>query len=41
MLDHLSKGRLDIGVGRGISPYELAFYNINHLETSVDLQRGL
>ena len=32
MLDHLSKGRLDIGVGRGISPYELAFYNINHLE---------
>ncbi len=33
MLDHLSKGRLDIGVGRGISPYELAFYNINHLES--------
>jgi alkanesulfonate monooxygenase SsuD/methylene tetrahydromethanopterin reductase-like flavin-dependent oxidoreductase (luciferase family) len=32
MLDHLSKGRLDIGAGRGISPYELAFYNINHLE---------
>jgi len=32
MLDHLSKGRLDIGTGRGISPYELAFYNINHLE---------
>ena len=33
MLDHLSKGRLDIGVGRGISPYELAFYNVNHLES--------
>jgi alkanesulfonate monooxygenase SsuD/methylene tetrahydromethanopterin reductase-like flavin-dependent oxidoreductase (luciferase family) len=33
MLDHLSKGRLDIGAGRGISPYELAFYNINHLES--------
>src|SRR5271154_3082299 len=32
MLDHLSKGRLDIGAGRGISPYELGFYNINHLE---------
>jgi alkanesulfonate monooxygenase SsuD/methylene tetrahydromethanopterin reductase-like flavin-dependent oxidoreductase (luciferase family) len=32
MLDHLTKGRLDIGVGRGISPYELAFYNVSHLE---------
>jgi alkanesulfonate monooxygenase SsuD/methylene tetrahydromethanopterin reductase-like flavin-dependent oxidoreductase (luciferase family) len=32
MLDHLSKGRLDIGAGRGISPYELGFYNVNHLE---------
>jgi alkanesulfonate monooxygenase SsuD/methylene tetrahydromethanopterin reductase-like flavin-dependent oxidoreductase (luciferase family) len=34
MLDHLTKGRLDIGAGRGISPYELGFYNINHLEAS-------
>ena len=34
MLDHLSKGRLDIGAGRGISPYELAFYNVNHLEAA-------
>jgi alkanesulfonate monooxygenase SsuD/methylene tetrahydromethanopterin reductase-like flavin-dependent oxidoreductase (luciferase family) len=25
MLDHLSHGRLDIGVGRGVSPYELEF----------------
>ncbi len=33
MLDHLSHGRLDIGLGRGISPYELAYYNINHLES--------
>ena len=32
MVDHLSKGRLDIGAGRGISPYELGFYNINYLE---------
>jgi len=32
MVDHLSKGRLDIGAGRGISPYELAHYNINHVE---------
>ena len=33
MLDHLSRGRLDIGLGRGISPYELAYYNVNHLES--------
>lgn len=33
MLDHLSKGRLDIGLGRGISPYELAYYNVSHLES--------
>jgi alkanesulfonate monooxygenase SsuD/methylene tetrahydromethanopterin reductase-like flavin-dependent oxidoreductase (luciferase family) len=33
MLDHLSKGRLDIGVGRGISPYELAYFGVNHLES--------
>jgi alkanesulfonate monooxygenase SsuD/methylene tetrahydromethanopterin reductase-like flavin-dependent oxidoreductase (luciferase family) len=28
MLDHLSRGRLDVGVGRGISPIELSFFNI-------------
>jgi alkanesulfonate monooxygenase SsuD/methylene tetrahydromethanopterin reductase-like flavin-dependent oxidoreductase (luciferase family) len=28
MLDNLSRGRLEVGVGRGVSPYELAFYNI-------------
>ena len=33
MLDQLSKGRLDIGVGRGISPYELSYLNVNALET--------
>jgi alkanesulfonate monooxygenase SsuD/methylene tetrahydromethanopterin reductase-like flavin-dependent oxidoreductase (luciferase family) len=32
MVDHLSKGRLDIGIGRGISPYELAYYGVNYLE---------
>jgi alkanesulfonate monooxygenase SsuD/methylene tetrahydromethanopterin reductase-like flavin-dependent oxidoreductase (luciferase family) len=30
MLDHLSYGRLDIGVGRGVSPYELKFHKIDH-----------
>ena len=28
MLDHLSRGRLELGVGRGVSPHELKFYNI-------------
>jgi len=29
MLDQLSRGRFEFGVGRGISPYELAFFNID------------
>jgi len=28
MLDNLSRGRLEVGVGRGVSPFELAFYNV-------------
>ena len=28
MLDHLSRGRMEIGVGRGISALELSFYNV-------------
>lgn len=28
MLDHLTKGRIEIGTGRGISPYELGGFNI-------------
>ena len=32
MLDHLTKGRFEIGGGRGISPYELAYFNVSHLE---------
>src|SRR5579862_8583611 len=30
MLDHLSHGRLDVGIGRGVSPYELKFHNVAH-----------
>ncbi len=33
MLDHLSNGRLDVGIGRGVSPYELGYYGVPFLET--------
>src|SRR5262249_1020584 len=33
MLDHLSRGRFEFGVGRGIVPYEMAYFNLHHLET--------
>lgn len=29
MLDHLSGGRLDFGVGRGVSPIEVGFYGVD------------
>jgi alkanesulfonate monooxygenase SsuD/methylene tetrahydromethanopterin reductase-like flavin-dependent oxidoreductase (luciferase family) len=34
MLDHLSNGRLDIGVGRGISPYEFGSFGVLLEESS-------
>ena len=37
MLDHLSKGRLDVGIGRGVSPIESAYYGV----TSSDQARGM
>ncbi len=33
MLDHLSGGRLELGVGRGVSPYELGHFGVNVAET--------
>jgi alkanesulfonate monooxygenase SsuD/methylene tetrahydromethanopterin reductase-like flavin-dependent oxidoreductase (luciferase family) len=33
MLDHLSHGRLDVGVGRGVSPWELKFHRVSHDES--------
>src|SRR5215510_13894039 len=28
MLDHLSRGRLEVGVGRGVSPYEVGYHGL-------------
>jgi alkanesulfonate monooxygenase SsuD/methylene tetrahydromethanopterin reductase-like flavin-dependent oxidoreductase (luciferase family) len=33
MLDHLSRGRLEVGVGRGVSPFELKYHKIDHDES--------
>ena len=30
MLDHLSHGRLEIGIGRGVSPFELNYNHVDH-----------
>jgi len=30
MLDHLSRGRLEVDVGRGVSPFELKYHKIEH-----------
>lgn len=32
MLDQLSRGRFDFGIGRGVSPIELAFYGLSEAE---------
>ena len=33
MLDHLSHGRFEPGVGRGVSPFELKFHKVDHDES--------
>jgi len=40
-LDHLCGGRLEIGVGRGISPYELAYFGVPILESRARFQEAL
>ena len=34
LLDHLSGGRLEVGIGRGISPIELGFFGVESEETA-------
>ena len=41
MLDHLSGGRFELGVGRGISPYELAYCGVNFLEAQSIYEEAL
>ena len=36
MLDHLSHGRLEVGIGRGVSPFELKYHKVEH-EDSRDI----
>jgi alkanesulfonate monooxygenase SsuD/methylene tetrahydromethanopterin reductase-like flavin-dependent oxidoreductase (luciferase family) len=36
ILDHLSNGRLDVGVGRGVSPFELNYHKVDP-ESSVEI----
>ena len=33
ILDHLSNGRFELGVGRGVSPFELNYHNVDHAES--------
>ena len=33
MLDHLSGGRLELGIGRGVSPYELGYFGVEAADT--------
>src|SRR5439155_11578255 len=41
MLDHLSGGRLEIGVGRGVSPYELGYHGLDPAASRAMFQEAL
>jgi alkanesulfonate monooxygenase SsuD/methylene tetrahydromethanopterin reductase-like flavin-dependent oxidoreductase (luciferase family) len=33
MLDHLSHGRMEVGIGRGVSPFELNYHKVDHADS--------
>jgi alkanesulfonate monooxygenase SsuD/methylene tetrahydromethanopterin reductase-like flavin-dependent oxidoreductase (luciferase family) len=41
MLDHLSGGRLELGVGRGVSPFELAYYGVSFMDSREIFEEAL
>jgi alkanesulfonate monooxygenase SsuD/methylene tetrahydromethanopterin reductase-like flavin-dependent oxidoreductase (luciferase family) len=41
MLDHLSGGRLEVGVGRGVSPYEVGYHGLDPASTRPVFQEAL
>jgi len=41
MLDNMSRGRLEVGIGRGVSPYELAFYKVTPQESRAMFREAL
>ena len=41
MLDHLSGGRLELGVGRGVSPYEVGYHGLDAAATRPMFQEAL
>jgi alkanesulfonate monooxygenase SsuD/methylene tetrahydromethanopterin reductase-like flavin-dependent oxidoreductase (luciferase family) len=41
MLDHLSNGRLDIGFGRGASPYEVGLFGVGPRDARAMFEEGL
>jgi len=41
MLDQMSGGRLELGVGRGISPYELGFFELDPAEAQARFKEAL
>jgi alkanesulfonate monooxygenase SsuD/methylene tetrahydromethanopterin reductase-like flavin-dependent oxidoreductase (luciferase family) len=41
MLDHLSGGRLELGVGRGVSPYEIGYHGLDPARTRAMFQEAL
>lgn len=41
MLDQLSNGRLDLGVGRGVSPYELGYHHVDAAQSRAIFREAL